>query len=83
MSEFSINVSPTQKDNFCCNIQEKYIDDLVSQLENRFPDSVEVEAFSIFDPSKLPASSTDLGSYGDDKLALLGQKYAVGGDADF
>ena len=83
LSEFNINVSPTQKDQFRRNIQEKYIDALVAQLENRFPDAVEVEAFSIFDPSKLPASSTDLSSYGNDKLALLGEKYAVGDSADF
>ena len=51
LSKFSINVSPTQNDNFRCNTQEKYIDDLVSRLENRFPGSVKVEAFSIFDPS--------------------------------
>ena len=83
LSEFNINVSPTVKDNFCSNIQKQYITDLVSQLENRFPDSVEVEAFSIFDPSKLPESLTDLTSYGNAKLALLGEKYADGDDADF
>ena len=83
LSEFSIRVSSTQKDEFRRNIQEKYIDDLITQLENRFPDSVEVEAFSIFDPSKIPSSSTELGTYGNEKLAVMGEKYASGDDADF
>ncbi len=83
LSEFSITVSSTQKDEFRRNIQEKYIDDLVTQLENRFPDSVEVEAFCIFDSSKIPSSPTELSTYGNDKLAILGEKYARGDDADF
>ena len=83
LSEFSIRVSSTQKDEFRRNIQEKYMDDLITQLENRFPDSVEVEAFSIFDPSKIPSSSTELGTYGNEKLAVMGEKYASGDDADF
>ena len=54
LSEFNIQLSATQKDNFRRNVQEKYIDDdLVAQLENRFPGSLEIEAFSILDPSKL------------------------------
>ena len=39
-------------------------------------------AFSILDPgpSKLP---TDLTRYGNDKIAMLGEKYCVGDDSDF
>ena len=80
LSDFNIHFSATQKDDFRHNIQETYIDDLVAQLENRFPDSLEVEAFSILDPSKLP---TDLTYYGNDKIALIGGKYCVGDDSDF
>ena len=84
LSEFSISVSSTQKDEFCRSIQEKYIDDLITQLENCSPDSVEVEAFLlIFDPSTIPSLSTELSTYGSEKLAVIGEKHASGDDADF
>ena len=73
------NLILSQKEEFRRNIQEKYINDFE---ENCFSDSVEVEAFSIFDPSKLPASCTDISSYGNDNLALLEEK-CVSDDADF
>ena len=41
------------------------------------------EIFSIFDPSKLPGSSTGLSSCGNYKLVLLGVKYAGSDSADF
>ena len=80
LTDFNIHFSATQKDDFRRNIQDKCIDDLVAQLENHFPDSLEVEAFSIFDPTKL---HTDLTCYGNDKIALIGEKYFVGDDSDF
>ena len=83
LSEFNIHVSADKKQQYRHNIQEKYIDDLVTQLENRFPDSLELEAFSLLDPSKLPEKATEVTEYGNDKVAVLGAKYAVSDSADF
>ena len=40
-------------------IQEKFVTALVTQLKERLPDVVELEAFSILDPSKVPEESAD------------------------
>ena len=34
---------------------------------------MEMEVFTIFDPSIVPSSSTELNTYGNEELALLGE----------
>lgn len=83
LSELNIPISANMKQQYRRNIQEKYIDALVTQLQNHFPDSFDLEAFSILDPSKLPKNAAELKEYGNDKVAVLGDRYAVGDTADF
>ena len=59
-------------------LQHSRVDDLVTQLENCFPGTVEV-----FSSSEISSSPTELGTYGNEKLAIMIEKYASGGDADF
>ncbi|XP_006824225.1 zinc finger protein 862-like [Saccoglossus kowalevskii] len=48
-----INVSDNMKDSFITNVYHKYIDGLIVNLRERFPDVHLLQAFSIFDPSLL------------------------------
>ena len=71
------------KDNFRKQIQEKYVTALVTQLTSRLPDVVELEAFSILDPSKLPQESAEgYTTYGNDHSDLLCSQYGSGDKAD-
>ena len=59
LKDYNIHTSDAMKDNFRKQIQEKYVTALVTQLTSRLPDVVELEAFSILDPSKLPQESAE------------------------
>ena len=61
-------MSSDQIEEFHQNVQEKYIDSLVTQLEDHFPDSAELVLFTLFDPSKLPESPSELRTYEKDKV---------------
>ena len=65
-------------------VQVKYIDALVAQLNNRLPDVRELEPFSIFDPSKVPDRSQNetFDTYGNNELQLLSTHYGSGQKAD-
>lgn len=83
LKDYDINTSEAQKSNFQKQIQEKYVTALVTQLKDRLPDVVELEAFSILDPSKLPEESAEgFSTYGNDKLDLLCLRYGSGDRAD-
>ena len=83
LKDYNIHTSDATKDNFQKQIQEKYVTALVSQLTDRLPDVVELEAFSILDPSKLPQETVEsYTTYGNDNLDLLCSRYGSGDKAD-
>ena len=84
LKDYSIRTTETQKTEFQKKIQEKYITNLVSQLKDRLPEVKELEAFSIFDPSKLPEESAEenFTAYGKDKIEHLSSRYGEGDKAD-
>ena len=55
LKDFQITSIDAQKEQLKSTVQLKYIEALSTLLENRFPEFVELSAFSIFDPSKLPS----------------------------
>ena len=54
MSDFDINTRDRLEEDFHMQVQEKYIDALVTQLQNRLADVADLEQFSLSNPSKLP-----------------------------
>ena len=64
----------------------KYIQAIVTQLENRFPDVGILDAFSIFDPQKLlsvsPSDKDEFAVYGIERLGYLKDAYGDGENPD-
>ena len=77
---FKIKDSETERERLRDCIQMKYVDAVIKELEIYFPNSDEYNAFTIFDPSKLPSVSFD--TWGLDKLAILEDKYGNGDNPD-
>ena len=81
-----LNIAPTdaQKQEFKSSVQVKYIQAIVAQLENRFPDVENLNAFSVFDPQKALSIShsteDEVAAYGLDKVEYL--KSAYEGDVE-
>ena len=83
LKDYTIHTSDATKKEFQKQIQEKYVAALVTQLKDRLPDVVKLEAFSILDPSKLPKESAEsFTSYGNNHLDLLCSRYGSGDKAD-
>ena len=83
LKDYNIHTSDAMKNAFRRQIQEKYVTALVTQLKNRLPDIVELEAFSILDPSKHPEESVESYiTYGNDHLDFLCSQYGSGDKAD-
>ena len=83
LKDFGITMTSSQKTDFRAQVQEKYIDALLAQLQDRLPDVAELEAFSILDPSKLPDQScASFTTYGSSQLDMLSSRYGVGDRAD-
>ena len=86
LKDFNITSTEAQKQEFKSSIQEKYIQAIVTQLQNRFPDVDYLDAFSIFDPQKVLSSSASDGDeltiYGQEKLEHLKNAYGGGGNPD-
>ena len=83
LKDYNIHTSDAMKDDFRKQIQEKYVTALVTQLTSRLPDVVELEAFSVLDPSKLPQESAEgYTTYGNDHLDLLCSRYGSVDKAD-
>ena len=59
LKDYNIRTSDALKNEFRKQVQEKFVTALVAQLRERLPDVVELEAFSILDPSKVPEESAD------------------------
>ena len=80
LKDYNIHTSDATKDNFQKQIQEKYVTALVSQLTDRLPDVVELEAFSV---PKLPQETVEsYTTYGNDNMDLLCSRYGSGDKAD-
>jgi len=71
LKDFQITPIDAQKEQLKSTVQLKYIEALTAGLENRFPELVELSAFSIFDPSKLPSIPKEISVYGHEKLERL------------
>ena len=59
------------------DIQEPFITKLCENIEHRFPDIELLDAFTIFDPSKLPCSfeEANISNYGGDKIDILSRHF--------
>ena len=81
LHDFNITPTDAQKQEFKSSVQVKYIQAIVTQLQNRFPDVDYLDAFSIFDPQKLTISDSDddeLAAYGQERLEYLKSAYGDG-----
>ena len=86
LKDFNITPTDAQKQEFKSSIQVKYIQAIVTQLENRFPDVGNLDAFSILDPQKLlsvsPSDEDEFAVYGEERLDYLKDAYGDGGNPD-
>ena len=57
LNDFNITPTDAQKQEFKSSIQVKYIQAIVMELQNRFPDVDNLDTFSIFDLQKLLSMS--------------------------
>ena len=84
LKDFNIAPTDTQKQEFKSSVQVKYIQAIVAQLENRFPDVENLNTFSVFDPQKALSIShsteDEVAAYGLDKVEYL--KSAYEGDVE-
>ena len=84
LKDFNITPTDAQKQEFKSSVQVKYIQAIFAQLENRFPDVENLDAFSVFDPQKLiPISDStedELATYGLERVEYL--KSAYEGDVE-
>ena len=80
LKDWNINMSEAALVSFKCNIQEVYVNVLLENITNRFPDAGIISAFSIFDPLKLPASEerAQQERYGESSLNTLVEHYGSG-----
>ena len=82
LSEFGIDLSPARKGEFKENVQKKYVDSVIAQLELRFPHILQVASFCLFDPSRFPDDRTKISSYGNEELEVLCELYGKGDNPD-
>ena len=82
LKDFNIPITDSAKENFKTQVQVKYIEAVVNGLQDKFPNTPELEAFGIFDPQKCPSSEDELTDYGQGKLRLLQEKYGAGDSPD-
>ena len=83
LKDYNIRTSDALKNEFQKQVQEKFVTALVEQLKERLPAVVELEAFSILDPSNVPEESADgFTAYGNNHLDRLCCCYGSGDKAD-
>ena len=82
LESFTITLTERGKKEFKSSIQVPYIEGIVKQLEDRFPNVDCLDAFSIFDPQKIPSSSEQMVAYGQDKIDYLQKHYGEGENPD-
>ena len=59
-----------------------YVQAIVKQLEDRFPNVDCLDAFSSFDPRKIPGSAEELATYSQKKIDYLQTHYGEGENPD-
>ena len=57
--------------------QEKFLESLVRNLEDRFPSMPLLQVFTVLDPKNLPASTDNLASYGVKEIEILGDHFGT------
>ena len=82
LKDFRITATDAQKQQFKSSVQVKYIQAVVTELQNRFPDVDNLDSFCIFDPQKLPTTSDELGVYGQERIECLQNAYGEGANPD-
>ena len=85
LKDHTIKVSATDRISFTEMMQTKFVDAVIEQLESYFPECDEIDAFGLFDPSKIPDKSIDPAlyqSWGNDRLAILESKYSQNENPD-
>ena len=65
--------SSAEEDAFQQQVYNRYLSILLDHISGRFPDAALIEAFSVFDPAKIPLnfSVQDAASHGVDALTRL------------
>ena len=81
LSEFEIDISQAKKDEFKGRVR-KYVNSVINQLKERFPYVKQIASFCLFDPSRLPSSPSEMGTYGNRDLKILCDYYGGNGTAD-
>ena len=75
LKDFGIKPTPIEKEAFKSGVQQVYVQAIVDELGNRFPNVELLDAFSIFDPKYIPTEESQLVSYGHDKLEVILSRY--------
>ena len=77
--EFTFRITDRQKELFKSDIQEKYLNGLITNLESRFNDVGVLSALAtIFNPQKaLSCPSEQFSMYGDDEIATVSAHFTV------
>jgi len=80
LSAFNISYNAESLNTFQKQTQVKFVDALISHIQNRLPDTGKLASFSIFNPKDLPESSEKAckEQYGEDKVTHLGELYGNG-----
>ena len=80
LSECGITVTAELKQQFHTTVYVPFLESLLCHVQERLPDTGVFAAFSILDPSKLPASVEDVVSlrYGQPAVQTLEQQYCCG-----
>ena len=82
LGSFTNTLTERGKNEYKSSIQVPYIEGIVKQLEDRFPNVDCLDAFSIFDPQKIPSSPEQMVAYGQDKIDYLQKHYGEGENPD-
>ena len=81
LKDFDITPTDVQKTEFRSSIQVKYIQAVIVELNNHFPNVNRLDAFSVFDPQKVPTNPEDLAVYGQQQIECLQVAYGEGASA--
>ena len=78
LKKLDIHFTPENKEAFEHQIAHKYVDAVVSNLEDRFPDTKLLSAFSVFDPQQVPQENeAEFGTYGNEHIDTLSDNFQL------
>ena len=81
LQQFSIQASPAQKEAFNKNVRQPFLQLLLQNLSDHFPQVELLSAFSVFDPILLCSCDGERESLSLEKLEILLSYYGTGDDA--